>query len=205
MLFEWDFLVFVAVFGVAAFTPGPGFAAIVATVLAGGARRAVWFCVGMIMGDLAWLTLSLSGLALITQQIPVIFVAIKWAGVAYLIYLAVKIWRSSPLTDCSVIKLPQTSVVTRVFAGFSVTMGNPKAMLFYLALLPGIMSPERISAAMVLSLFLAVIVILASVFTIYTLAAEKARHAMTNNQSRGYFNRVTATALGGAAVWIATR
>lgn len=36
MLFEWDFLAFVAAPGVAAFTPGPGLAAIVATVLAGG-------------------------------------------------------------------------------------------------------------------------------------------------------------------------
>ena len=189
----------------AAFSPGPGLAAIVATVLAGGARRAVWFYVGVILGDLAWLSLSLSGLALIAQQVPVIFIAIKWAGIAYLIYLALKIWRSSPLTDCSAIKLQQKSVATRVLAGFSITMGNPRAMLFYLALLPSLMSPDRISVAMVISLFLAVIVILAMVFTIYTLAAEKARRAMTNNQSLPNFNRITATALGGAAVWIATR
>ncbi|MCP4378197.1 MAG: LysE family transporter, partial [bacterium] len=94
MIFEWDFLVFVAALSVAAFSPGPGLAAIVATVLAGGARRAVWFCVGVVFGDLTWLLLSLSGLALIAQQIPVIFVAIKWAGVTYLVYLAVKIWRT---------------------------------------------------------------------------------------------------------------
>ncbi len=205
MFFEWDFLVFVAALSVAAFSPGPGLAAIVATVLAGGARRAVWFCVGVVFGDLTWLLLSLSGLALIAQQIPVIFVAIKWAGVTYLVYLAVKIWRTSPVAPEGIMHSRPKSVSARVLAGYSITMGNPKAMLFYLALLPSLMSPERISIAMALSLCLAVIAVLATVFAVYILAAEKARRAMTSNQSVQKFNRITATALGGAAVWIATR
>ncbi len=205
MPFDWDFLVFVAVFSVVVFTPGPGLAAIVATVLAGGARQAVWFCAGMIAGDLTWLALSLSGLALIARQIPIVFIAIKWAGVVYLIYLAVRIWRSTPLGDNGVVQPRQKNAVARVLAGYSVTMGNPKAMLFYLALLPSLVSPDRISVAMVISLCLAVIAILATVFTIYAFAAEKARRAMTSNQSVQKFNRMTATALGGAAAWIATR
>ena len=77
MLFEWDLLVFAAALGLAASTPGPGLAAIVTTVLAKGVRPAIWFCTGVIAGDLFWLLLSLSGLALITQQFPVIFIAIK--------------------------------------------------------------------------------------------------------------------------------
>lgn len=205
MLFDWDFLVFLAAFSVAVFTPGPGLAAMVATVLAGGARRAIWFCVGMIGGDLTWLALSLSGLALIASQIPIVFTAIKWAGVAYLVYLALKIWRSSPLVDNRVTQPRQKNAVARILAGYSVTMGNPKAMLFYLALLPNLMDPQRISIAMVLSLCMAVIIILALAFTTYALAAEKARRAMNSNQSLQKLNRITATALGGTALWIATR
>jgi transposase len=78
-------------------------------------------------------------------------------------------------------------------------------MLFYLALLPSLVNPERISVPMVLSLFVAVIFVLSTVFVIYVFAAEKARHVMTRKQSVQKFNRMTATALDGAAIWIATR
>ena len=61
MEFGWDFLVFAGALSVAAFSPGPGLAAIVATVLAKGARSTIWFCVGVILGDLVWLSLSLGG------------------------------------------------------------------------------------------------------------------------------------------------
>lgn len=204
MLFEWDFLVFVAALGVAALSPGPGLAAIVATVLAWGARKTVWFCVGVIAGDLAWLSLSLSGLALVAQQIPMVFVVIKWAGVIYLIYLAWKIWRSSPKVHQTTEQTQEKSAAARVLAGFAVTMGNPKAMLFYMALLPSLVSLERISIPMVLSLFLAVVAVLATVFAIYMFAAENARRTMTSTQAVQKFNRMTATALGSAAVWIAS-
>lgn len=131
--------------------------------------------------------------------------AIKWAGVAYLIYLAVHIWRSSSVADNNVTQLRERNAATRVLAGFSITMGNPKMMLFYLALLPSLVSPDRLSAPMVLSLFVAVVVVLATVFTVYVLAAEKTRRAMTSKQFVQRFNRMTAVALGGAAGWITSR
>lgn len=205
MFFEWDIWVFMFALGVAACLPGPGLAAIVATVLTEGARVAMWFCIGVIAGDLVWLTLSLSGLALIAQQIPIVFVAIKWTGVTYLIYLAVKIWRSSPDPDTAVPASRKKTVAVRALSGFSVTMGNPKMMLFYIALLPSIVSPERLSVPMVLSLVCAVIIVLGLVFSVYILAAEKARRFITSKQSVRTFNRVTASALGGAAIWIATK
>lgn len=205
MDFAWDLLIFTAALAVAAFSPGPGLAAIVAATLASGARKVVWFCAGVIAGDLAWLALSLSGLALIAQKIPMVFLAIKWAGVLYLAYLAVKIWRSSPDPAEIRAKAPDRSPWARILAGFSITMGNPKAMLFYLALLPSIITPDALSLPMVLSLGLSVVLVLATVFLIYVTAAEKARTAMTNSRAVRRFNRATATALGGAAAWIASR
>lgn len=205
MILDSNFVVFIGALSVAAFSPGPGLAALIATVLANGARKAVWFCVGLIMGDLAWLALSLSGLALIAQQIPVVFIFIKWAGVFYLLYLAVKIWRSPAKATQIQARSKEKNAIARILAGFSITMGNPKAMLFYLALLPSIVSPQSLSMSMAFVLAIAVICILAIVFTVYALVAEKARSMMTSSQSIQTFNRVTASALGGAATWIASR
>jgi threonine/homoserine/homoserine lactone efflux protein len=177
----------------------------VATVLADGARRVVWFCVGVIFGDITWLLLSLSGLALVAQEIPSVFIAIKWAGVSYLIYLAVKIWRASPSTDDSNVQSQQRGIVARILAGYSITIGNPKAMLFNIALLPTLVSPRQISTSMILSLIIAVVMVLATVLAVYVLAAEKTRSTLTNSQSLRKFNRMTASALGGAAVWITAK
>jgi threonine/homoserine/homoserine lactone efflux protein len=154
---------------------------------------------------LAWLALSLSGLALNAQQIPIVFTVIKWAGVAYLIYLAVKLW-TAPADAAEVSATSkQRGALARILSGFSITMGNPKAMLFYLALLPSIVAPDSLNVSMVVSLALAVIVVLGTVFAVYVYAAERARSAMTSAQSIRTFNRITGTALGGAAAWIAAR
>ncbi len=202
---DWNFLVFVGALGIAAFSPGPGLAALVATVLANGARKSSWFCVGIVLGDLAWLALSLSGLALIAQQVPIVFLAIKWIGVLYLVYLAIKIWRSPPQTTQFVARTKERGAHARLLAGFSIQTGNPKAMLFYLALLSSIVSPASFSIPMVTALVVAVIGVLSLVLSVYVFAAEKARNLITNSQSVRTFNRITASALGGAATWIALR
>ena len=202
---DWNFLVFVGALSIAAFSPGPGIAALVATVLANGAKKAIWFCFGIVLGDLTWLALSLSGLALIAQQVPIVFVAIKWAGVIYLIYLAVKIWRSTPeATNLDAVN-KKRGALARTLSGYSITMGNPKAMLFYLALLPSIVSPDSLSFPNVAALGVAVICVLTLVLAVYAFAADKARTLMTSTQSVQTFNRITASALGGAATWIAFR
>lgn len=204
-MFDWNFIVFVGALSVAAFSPGPGLAALVATVLASGARKSIWFCVGIILGDLVWLTLSLSGLALIAQQIPVVFSIIKWTGVVYLIYLAFRLWTALDEAARASTKSTERGALKRMLAGLSITMGNPKAMLFYLALLPSIVTPESLNAQMVVALAMSVVLVLSTVFAVYVYAAERARKAMTSAQSIKTFNRITGTALGGAAAWIATR
>ncbi|WP_108816016.1 LysE family translocator [Loktanella sp. Alg231-35] len=204
-MFDWSFVVFVGALSIAAFSPGPGLAALVATVLANGARKSVWFCVGIVFGDLIWLALSLSGLAMIAQQMPFVFSVIKWAGVIYLVYLAIGLWMNTKDAAQISTRSRERGAFARVLSGLSITMGNPKAMLFYLALLPSIVTPESLDAQMVAALSVAVIIVLGTVLAVYLYAADKARSAMTSSQSIKTFNRITGTALGGAAAWIATR
>lgn len=201
----WDFLVFVGALSVAAFSPGPGLAAIVATVLAKGSRSTVWFCAGVVLGDLVWLSLSLGGLAILAQQIPLVFVAIKWAGVAYLLWLAWSAWIADMRLADGQADAETRSRAARVLAGLAVTMGNPKAMLFYIALLPSLVDPESLSIGAVVPLYVAVVVILSVSFATYSVAAEAARRTMKSARAVRAVNRTTATALGGAAAWIASR
>ena len=96
-------------------------------------------------------------------------------------------------------------MIAQALSGFSVTVGNPKAILFYLALLPSLIHADQLSAIKVLSLCLIVIVVLTGVFACYIVAAAKARQLISRRQSGQLFNGLTAAALIGAATWIATR
>ena len=79
-------LIFVGALFVAAASPGPGIAAIVARVLGRGMNGAIAFTAGVALGDVVWLTLAILGLAVVAQTFHFAFVAIKYAGAAYLLF-----------------------------------------------------------------------------------------------------------------------
>jgi threonine/homoserine/homoserine lactone efflux protein len=83
-------VLFAAVYFAAVATPGPGVAALVARVLGQGLKGVAPFIAGYFVGDMIWLILAATGLAVIAKTFAGVFVAIKFAGVAYLLYLA---WR----------------------------------------------------------------------------------------------------------------
>ncbi len=67
-------------------------AAVVARGLGGGFRSAFPMVLGLVLGDLVFLSCATFGLAALAQQFSTVFLAVKWAGAAYLLYLAVKLW-----------------------------------------------------------------------------------------------------------------
>ena len=79
-------------YALAVATPGPGIAAIIARSLAHGSKGAPAFIAGFMIGDLTWFAIAATGLAALARTAATLFVAIKWAGVAYLLYLAWKLW-----------------------------------------------------------------------------------------------------------------
>src|SRR6188474_692053 len=85
-------LIFAGALLVAAGSPGPSIAALVARVIARGFRDVFPFLLAMWIGEAIWLSLAVFGLAMVAQTFHLAFVAVKWAGVAYLIYLAWKMW-----------------------------------------------------------------------------------------------------------------
>lgn len=156
----------------------------------------------MVAGDLVWLSLSLHGLALIALKIPMLFMIIKWGGVLYLLVLAVKLWRSSSEQKTNA---PAHSQNFPMASGFAITMGNPKAMLFYLSLLPSIVDPNVVTTSMTLALSAAVVVVLSLVLCIYVFLALRARVVLLSHQSSGRMNRITSIVLAGAATWVAVK
>jgi threonine/homoserine/homoserine lactone efflux protein len=197
-------LVFAAALFVAAASPGPGIAAIVARVLGRGPRGAVAFSAGIAAGDVVWLSVAIGGLAVLAQTFQQVFMAIKWAGVAYLLYLAWKLW-TAPVAAREVAADRRAERPLTLFAaGVALTLGNPKPMVFYVALLPTIVDLARVDFLGYAELVLVTLVVLAVVFWGWISLAARARRLFGSAVAQRRMHRGSALAMGGAAVWVAT-
>jgi threonine/homoserine/homoserine lactone efflux protein len=92
MMTWYGLSVFSLAYVLAVAIPGPGVAAIVARSLGQGLRGAPAFIAGFLAGDLIWFTCAATGLAMLAQTAYTVFVVVKYAGVAYLLYLAYRLW-----------------------------------------------------------------------------------------------------------------
>ncbi len=197
-------LVFAGALLVAAGSPGPSIAALVSRVLTRGFRDVLPFLAAMWVGEVLWLTLAVAGLAAIAETFHLLFVAIKWAGIAYLLYLAWKMWSAPDTVDAATLATDR-SPGRMFFAGLAVTLGNPKIMVFYLALLPSIINLETITLLGWAELALTLLVVLIAIDLTWSLLAVKARSFLRTPRAVRVTNRASATLMTGAAVAIATR
>ncbi len=197
-------LVFAAALFVAAGSPGPSIAALVARVLAKGWRNVLPFIAAMWVGEAIWLSLAVAGLAAVAESFQPIFVAIKWIGVAYLLYLAWKMWFAP--TEVGGKDLPESRSAIKLFlAGLTVTLGNPKIMMFYVALLPSIIDLAGVTLIGWAELVAAMIVVLATVDVAWMALAAKARQFLKSPRAVKIANRISAGTMAGAAAAIAAR
>ena len=127
-------LLFVAVYAAAVAMPGPGIAALVARVLSQGTRGVAPFILGFVVGDIVWLLMAATGLTALAHAFAEVFIAVKYAGAAYVLYLAYRM-ATAPVATAEVASAASQGV--RAFLGaLSLTLGNPKVMIFFLSIMP---------------------------------------------------------------------
>jgi len=189
---------------IAAVIPGPGITAIVARALGSGFRPTFFMGLGLILGDMIYLTAVILGLAFIAQTFTTAFMLIKIAGAAYLGYIAWKLWTSGLIPE-NIEASRQTGLGMSFLSGLLVTLGNPKTMLFYVALVPTLVDLESIGLDEYGVLIAATFVVLLVVLVPYIALASRARLLLRQPRALQRMNRVAAGILAGTAAWIATR
>jgi threonine/homoserine/homoserine lactone efflux protein len=201
----YGLLTFCAVYGLAVATPGPGIAAVIARSLAHGFKGAPAFVAGFIVGDLTWFAIAATGLAALAKTAETVFVAIKWAGVVYLLYLAWKLW-TAPAERVAVSDDDTRQHGWRAFvASLMLTLANPKAILFFLALLPTVVDLASMNAVRFIEISLAIALVMPLVLFTYVFLAARARELFTTPKAVRRLNRSSGVAMAGAAVVVATR
>jgi threonine/homoserine/homoserine lactone efflux protein len=190
---------------VAAASPGPGIAALVARVIGRGLDGAPAFAAGLVLGDLVWLAVATLGLAVVARTFHEIFLVIKYAGAAYLIYLAYRMWTAPVVARDVAADRRRESHVRLFVAGLALTLGNPKVVAFYLALLPNLIDLTRVGVVGYVELASICVVVLTIVFGAYVIAAARARALFRSTRALRLLNRAGGTMMAGAAVAVASK
>ncbi len=200
---QFAFLSFATVLLIAVISPGPAVAAIIARVMARGTSGIVPFCAGLVIGDLIWLCCAMFGLAALAALFQPVFLIVKYCGAAYLLYLAWKLWRDS---GAPLAAEPVRGQGRQLFgAALLLSLGNPKVMLFYLALLPTLIDLTQLTVTDMAELAAIVALVVSAVLTGYVLLAAQARRFFTSPRAVQAVNRTAGVAMAGAAAAIIAR
>ena len=192
MLGTAQILSYIAALGLAAAIPGPGMTALVARSVSGGAVTGFTMLTGLILGDLIYLSVAVFGLAVIANNYSSLFTLINWAASLYLCWLAWQFWRYQPQAVDIEQRATRKELASAWFSGLTITLGNPKTIAFYLAILPLVISLDNVSLQMWgMMLVPLTIFVLLSVGAVFILAALKIRHFLTSAEAQRLLFRST--------------
>ncbi len=198
-------LAFAAAMTMFALSPGPGVVAVVSTAVNRGFWHALALGVGLVLGDLVFLLFAAFGLSLIAQALGEIFIVVRYLGAAYLVWLGVQAWRAVAVAPRAADQDNRTGLARSLAAGFLVTLGNPKVIVFYLGFLPAFLDLATLSLAD-LTLVVAIVVgIGVTAMAGYALLAARARRVLASPRGLTWMNRGAGTLLIGAGVAVAAK
>ena len=177
-----------------AITPGPGVFATVSKALTSGFKCAVPVVIGIVVGDLIFLIFAIYGLAAIAETFSSLFLIIKYLGSGYLVWLGIKLWKATPQSiDLSNVR-PQSGRYN-FLGGLSITLGNPKVILFYLGFLPTFVQLDQLSTIDIAVVACVVSFVLGSVMLSYAYTASRARKLFKNENAQKNMNRAAGSAM----------
>src|SRR5699024_2359850 len=157
-----------------------------------GYRNALPFAAALWLGEVLWLTLAVYGLAAIAETFYVAFTVIKYLGVAYLLYLAWHMWFAP--CDIPADAVPRERSPLKMFvAGVAVTLGNPKVMVFYMALLPTIVDLHTVGSWQWAELAVVAVAVLMATDLSWVGLASRARTLLRSRRAVRAANRTSAT------------
>jgi len=197
-----SFLLFLGVYATVVVIPGPVITAMVMRSLAHGFRSTIAMQAGLMLADSIQLMLVALGLAALAQSMGEAFLLVKIVGALYLVYLGYKYW-TTPVTD---VEVPQVLAPGKDFlAGLALGLGNPKAIAFWVALVPTVVDIQHITVSGYAAMLSVTLIVGPGIDSAYALLAARARKFFRASKARKRLNQVAGTALIGAGVAVAVR
>jgi len=118
-------------------TPGPVWVALIARTLSGGFHAAWPLALGVVFGDVLWPFLAILGVTWIVSVYADFMLVLRWVACLTFLVMGFVVIRHADKTIASDSRLTRPGMWAGFLAGLAVILGNPKAVLFYMGMLPG--------------------------------------------------------------------
>lgn len=139
-----------------------------------GVANGIAVSVGIVLGDLVFIILAIAGLSVVAETMGTLFMVIKYLGAAYLLWLGYSLLTSKSKTEITVERsIDKRSLVASFFAGFMLTLGDIKAIVFYVSLFPVFVDLSSLHVADILTIISVMVFGVGGVKVIYAFSAIK--------------------------------
>ncbi len=128
-------------------TPGPVWVALMARAMSGGFRAAWPLALGVVVGDVMWSVLAILGVSWIVSQYAGFLDLMRYVASVTFLFMGYMVIRNADKTIASDSRLTRPGVIAGFVAGLAVIIGNPKAILFYMGMLPGFFDLSQLNVA----------------------------------------------------------
>ena len=199
------YFIFLVTTAVVCLTPGPAALLIVAQSISNGFRRSYWAIAGIALANAIYFALSATGVAALIVASSTLFSIIKWVGVAYLFYLGISAIRSKA-SALTVTSDPGEAVsgLRAFWQAVVVELSNPKALLYFVALLPQFIDPSKPVGMQMLVFGVTTVALDAAAYSIYAWLGSKTQRFTANARFVKASNRTAGGLLMVAGAMMAT-
>lgn len=199
-----SFFIAIFIFGI---TPGPGIFALLGKALSSGVKDCFPLALGMTLSDIVYLILATFGLAAIAENYSGLFLIIRFAGAAYLIYLGWKMWTAEVTTDFKKDKDQQKSIswLSGLVQGFLISASNPKVILFYIAFLPTFIDLTVLTSSDIVLVSVLTFIALMIGLMLISFGASSVRQYLKSKKAIQRLNRTAGSIMIGAGLFLVSR
>ncbi len=169
-----------------------------------GFMHGVFATLGIAVVDIIFILIAIFGLSVLAESMGSLFVVAKYLGGVYIFWLGIMLWRSK-LTDMKINENKESSLLASFMAGFFITLGDQKAILFYFGIFPAFFDLTVLSYLDIVTVIIIMLVALAGTKLGYAYLADRSRYLFKNKRLRKIMNISAGSIMMGAGIFLVTK
>jgi threonine/homoserine/homoserine lactone efflux protein len=174
--------------------PSTSVIAVVSRSIAGGIGHGIAASIGIVVGDICFIIIAILGLSVVAEAMGDLFLWVKLCAGIYLIWFGIGLWRSIPAAT-TVDTNQQKSLISSLLCGLFITLGDQKAILFYLGFFPAFIDLDNVSQTDFGIIIMITIVAVGGVKVAYAFASHQASALLKNTLAKLMLNRLAGSAM----------
>lgn len=195
---------FIPTFFFVSITPGMCMTLALTLGMSIGIKRTMWMMIGELAGVALVASLAVIGVAAIMLNYPSLFIALKWIGGSYLVWIGINMWRNKGKMSLQLeVSGHQSDRLKLISQGFITAIANPKGWAFMVSLLPPFINVDKSVPHQMLVL---IGIILCTEFIsmmAYASGGKSLRLFLSKGDNVKFLNRIAGTLMIGVGLWLA--